>query len=231
MRINNNPAAFSTWTNRSIANDKLSGTLSRISTGVIKATDDPAGVAISERARAESKGTFMARFNTDNAISLIQTADSWMQKMNDMLSRMKSLAIEADGIMSQTDIENLRKEYTAMQDEIVAITSKDTAKASFNGSKLFTHPEVAPVVVEPSDPGPNPGTNPGTGPSPDPGTSPGTPPATAGPPAFSGTYPYPLIGDEFTVGAGDSTWIDYGNYEWSQATSITTLENGDLVAT
>jgi len=111
--------------------------MARLSTGVIKATDDPAGIGISERMRAQAKGAEMARFNTDNAISLVQTADSWLQKVNDMLSRMKSLSVEAAGIMSTTDKENLQVEFEAMQDEITRITSKDTAAGKFNGLYMF----------------------------------------------------------------------------------------------
>jgi len=137
MRINNNSAAFNTWTNYTKNQDTLQASMTRLSTGVIKATDDPAGIGISERMRAQVKGVEMARFNTDNALSLVQTADSWLQKVNDMLSRMKSLSIEAAGIMSDTDKDNLQVEFEAMQEEITRITSKSNAAGKFNGLYLF----------------------------------------------------------------------------------------------
>ena len=137
MRINTNSNANSAWTSYTNNQDKLKKSMARLSTGVIQSTDDPAGIGISERMRAQAKGTEMARFNTDNAISLVQTADSWLQKTNDMLSRMKSLSVEAAGIMSSTDKENLQVEFEAMQDEITRITSKDTAAGKFNGLYLF----------------------------------------------------------------------------------------------
>ena len=137
MRINNNSAAFNTWTNYTKNQDKMKASMTRLSTGVIQATDDPAGIGISERMRAQIKGVEMARFNTDNAISLVQTADSWLQKVNDMLSRMKSLSIEASGIMSETDKDNLQVEFKAMQEEITRITSKSNAAGKFNGLYLF----------------------------------------------------------------------------------------------
>ena len=137
MRINTNTNANSAWTSYTNNQDKLKKSMARLSTGVIQSTDDPAGIGISERMRAQAKGTEMARFNTDNAISLVQTADSWLQKVNDMLSRMKSLSIEAAGITSDTDKENLQVEFEAMQDEITRITSKDTAAGKFNGLYLF----------------------------------------------------------------------------------------------
>lgn len=137
MRINNNAVAFNTWTNYTKNQGDLKASMTRLSTGVIQATDDPAGIGISERMRAQIKGVEMARFNTDNAISLVQTADSWLQKINDMLSRMKSLSIEAAGIMSETDKDNLQVEFEAMQDEITRITSKNNAAGKFNGLYLF----------------------------------------------------------------------------------------------
>ena len=137
MRINTNANSNSAWTSYTNNQDKLKQSMGRLSTGVIQATDDPAGLGISERMRAQNKGTEMARFNTDNAISLVQTADSWLQKVNDMLSRMKSLSVEAEGIMSQTDKDNLQVEFESMQDEITRITSRDTAAGKFNGLYMF----------------------------------------------------------------------------------------------
>jgi len=137
MRINNNTAAFNVWTSYTQNVDAMKSSMSKLSTGQIKNTDDPAGVGISERMRAQISGTAMARQNTENAVSLLQTADSWLQKVNDMVSRMKALAIEANGIMSATDKENVQTEFKAMQEEITRITSKYTSAAKFNGLYLF----------------------------------------------------------------------------------------------
>jgi flagellin len=112
--------------------------MGKLSKGTIDNTDDPAGVGISERMRAQIDGVQMARQNTDNAVSLVQTADSWLQKVNDQLSRMRQLAIEADsGIVSASDKDNIQLEYKAMQDEIVRITSRYTAAGKFNDLFLF----------------------------------------------------------------------------------------------
>jgi flagellin len=111
--------------------------MTKLSTGVISNTDDPAGLGISERMRAQYNGVAMARQNSDNAVSLLQTADGWLQKINDQISRMKSLAIEADGIMSDTDRANVQTEFKAMQEEVTRITSFSTAAAKFNGLYLF----------------------------------------------------------------------------------------------
>ncbi|MDD3118751.1 MAG: flagellin [Victivallales bacterium] len=138
MRIQNNTAAFNVWANYSTNLAKMQSSMSKLSTGEIATTDDPAGVGISERMRAQIDSVSMARQNTDNAISMMQTADSWLQKINDQLSRMKELSVEAEsGTLSDSDKSNIQVEFKAMQDEITRITSKYTAAAKFNGLYLF----------------------------------------------------------------------------------------------
>ena len=137
MRIQNNTAAFNVWSNYTKNLGGMQASMRRLSTGVISNTDDPAGIGISERMRAQTKGVAMARQNTENGISLVQTADSWLQKVNDQLSRMKALSIEAKGIMSGTDKANVQTEFKALQEEITRITSHNTAAAKFNGLYLF----------------------------------------------------------------------------------------------
>jgi flagellin len=137
MRIVNNQAAFNVWTSYTQNVSGMEASMSKLSTGLISNTDDPAGIGISERMRAQYKGTAMARQNTDNAISLLQTADAWLQKVNDQISRMKALAIEAAGITSDTDQANIQTEFKAMQEEVTRITSKYTSAAKFNGLYLF----------------------------------------------------------------------------------------------
>lgn len=137
MRINNNDTAFSVWSSYTKNVTGMKSSMARLSTGTIQNTDDPAGIGISERMRAQIKGTAMARQNTDNTISLFQTADSWMQKISDNVSRMKTLATEANGIVSAADKANIQAEFKSMQDEVTRITSQYTSAAKFNGLYLF----------------------------------------------------------------------------------------------
>ena len=138
MRIQNNTAAFNVWTNYTSNVTNMQKSMSHLSTGLKTVVDDPAGVGISERMRAQADGTAMARNNVDNGISMIQTADSWLQKVNDMLSRMSELGIEAnDGTKSSTDKANIQTEFSEMQSEVTRITSKYTSAAKFNGLYLF----------------------------------------------------------------------------------------------
>ena len=137
MRIEHNQPAFSTWTSYTLNLGFLQKSMTRLSTGMILSTDDPAGIGISERLRAQAKGVAMSRANADNAISLTQTADSWLQKVSDMISRMKSLAIEAGSIVSASDLANTQTEFKAMQDEVARITSYYTAAGTFDDMYLF----------------------------------------------------------------------------------------------
>jgi flagellin len=137
MQIKNNQPAFNAWTNYTSNLSQMKKSMNRLSTGTITNTDDPAGIGISERMRSQIAALSMARQNSENGISLLQTADSWLQKVGDMTSRMKSLAIEAEGIMSSQDKSNVQTEFKAMQNEIMRITSFYTSAAKFNGLYLF----------------------------------------------------------------------------------------------
>ena len=114
--------------------------MSKLASGmrINNAGDDPAGLAMSERLRAQYRNTAAAASNIENKINYIQTADSWLQKIHDILGRMAELSIMAnDGTKSSTDRTNLQKEFEQMQKEIQRITSGATAAAKFNGLYLF----------------------------------------------------------------------------------------------
>ncbi|MCM8535369.1 MAG: hypothetical protein NE334_05480 [Lentisphaeraceae bacterium] len=138
MQVFNNSAAFNVWTNYSSNTTMMQKAMNNLATGVKGAADDPSGIGISEKMRSQARNVAMARSNVDNSISLIQTADSWLQKMNDMLARMSELAIEAnDGTKTAEDRANVQIEFSALQDEIKRVTSQSTAAAKYNGLYLF----------------------------------------------------------------------------------------------
>jgi flagellin len=138
MRIATNTTAFNVWSNYSKNLTNMQSAMSKLSTGEIANTDDPAGIGISERMKAQIKSVSMARQNTDSATSMLQTADAWLQKINDQVARMKELAVEAkSGTMSADDTANVQTEFKAMQDEVSRITSKYTAAGKYNGIYLF----------------------------------------------------------------------------------------------
>ncbi len=138
LAVNNNTSAFSVFASYTGNISNMKKSMSRLSTGTRTVLDDPSGIGISERMRAQIRSTGMARQNVENGLSLLQTADSWMQKLNDMLSRMQELAVESeDGTKTQTDKDNIQSEFKELQNEIVRITSRSTAAAKFNGLYLF----------------------------------------------------------------------------------------------
>jgi flagellin len=138
LAVNNNTSAFNVFANYSNNISNMKKSMGRLSTGTRTVMDDPSGVGISERMRSQIRSTGMARANVENGQSLLQTADSWMQKINDMLSRMHELGVEAeDGTKTATDKTNIQSEFKELQSEIVRITSRSTAAAKYNGLYLF----------------------------------------------------------------------------------------------
>ncbi|MEI6807432.1 MAG: flagellin [bacterium] len=140
MQVFNNVPAFGVWVNYTSNVANLRKSMGKLSSGlkIMSAGDDPAGLAISERLRAQYRNTAAAANNVENKISYLQTADAWLQKTHDILGRMAELSIMAnDGTKSQTDRDNLQKEFEQMQKEVQRITTGATAAAKFNGLYLF----------------------------------------------------------------------------------------------
>ena len=140
MQVYNNISAFSVWKNYTANVTNLRGSMSKLSSGmrINFAGDDPGGLAMSERLRAQYRNTAAAAMNVENKINYLQTADAWLQKIHDILGRMAELAIMAnDGTKSQVDRDNLQREFEQMQKEVQRITSGSTAAGKFNGLYLF----------------------------------------------------------------------------------------------
>ncbi|MCJ8329423.1 MAG: hypothetical protein HRT89_14165 [Lentisphaeria bacterium] len=138
LEVFNNTSAFNVFANLEANSAGLKASMGRLSSGTISVLDDPSGIGISERMRSQIRSSEMARNNVDNGISMLQTSDAWLQKMNDMLGRMHELAVEgADGTKTGTDLSNIQTEFTQLQSEITRVTSRNTAAAKFNGLYLF----------------------------------------------------------------------------------------------
>ena len=83
----------------------------------------------------------------ENKLNYLQTADAWMQKIQDILGRMSELTVMAnDGTKSETDRASLQQEFVQMQDEIVRITTGDDAVGKFNGLNLFAGGTISQQV-------------------------------------------------------------------------------------
>ena len=112
-------------------------TMERLATGqrINSASDDAAGLAIGDRMEAQVRGLQQATRNSNDAISLLQTADGAAVEISDMLQRMRELAVQAQNGTNETaDIANLNKEFAQLATEIDRIAD-DT---KFNGSTLMS---------------------------------------------------------------------------------------------
>ena len=137
MRIQHNIMAMNAYRNYNTNTSALSKNLEKLSSGykINRAGDDAAGLAISEKMRAQITGLNAAQKNVKDGISLVKTAEGAMQEIQDMLNRMDYLATQsANGTyQDEVDRENLNKEVTALKTEINRIADS----ANFNGIKLL----------------------------------------------------------------------------------------------
>ena len=137
MRIQHNIMAMNAYRNYNNNTSALSKNLEKLSSGykINRAGDDAAGLAISEKMRAQITGLNAASKNVKDGISLVKTAEGAMQEIQDMLNRMDYLATQsANGTyQDEVDRENLQKEVEALKTEINRIADS----ANFNGIKLL----------------------------------------------------------------------------------------------
>ena len=137
MRIQHNIMAMNAYRNYNTNTSALSKNLEKLSSGykINRAGDDAAGLAISEKMRAQITGLSKAQDNAKDGISLVQTAEGALTEVHDMLNRMYSLAEQsANGTYeNETDRAQLQKEVTQLKAEINRIADS----SNFNGIQLL----------------------------------------------------------------------------------------------
>ena len=137
MRIQHNVMAMNAYRNYSNNTSALSKNLEKLSSGykINRAGDDAAGLAISEKMRAQITGLEAAQKNVKDGISLVNTAEGALQEVQDMMNRMVYLAQEsANGTFDNpVDRKALQAEVDQLRDEIDRIADS----ANFNGIKLL----------------------------------------------------------------------------------------------
>ena len=114
----------------------LDQSLARLSSGyrINRAADDAAGLAISEKLRSKIRGLQQAQRNANDGISFIQTAEGGMNEVQNMLSRMRELGVQAaSDTIGGKEREYLNIEYQALKDEIDRVAYSTT----FNGTQLL----------------------------------------------------------------------------------------------
>ena len=137
MRINHNIAAINTHRQLNFNNTNVGKNLEKLSSGfrINRAGDDAAGLAISEKMRAQVKGLEMASKNAQDGISLIQTAEGALHETHSILQRARELAVQSanDTNMTEVDREAMQAELNALVEEIDSIADR----TEFNTQKLI----------------------------------------------------------------------------------------------
>ncbi len=147
MRIQHNITALNAHRNLYNNNSSVGKNLEKLSSGyrINRAGDDAAGLAISEKMRAQITGLDMAKKNAEDGVSLVQTAEGALTEVHSMLNRMVELATQsANGTYSTSNRSEMQKEITALKTEIDRIG----ATASFNGISLFSGKSITLHVGE-----------------------------------------------------------------------------------
>ncbi len=136
LRINQNIAALNAHRNLVATDNALSKSLERLSSGfrINRAADDAAGLAISEKLRAQVRGLAQAIRNAQDGISMIQTAEGALNEVHAMLQRMRELALQAaNDTLSSEDRAAINQEIQQLRAEIDNVSTRTT----FNGKKLL----------------------------------------------------------------------------------------------
>jgi len=138
LQVNQNIIALNALRNLGQISRSLSTNVERLSSGlrINRAADDAAGLTISERLTAQTRGLKRASQNVQEAISMIQTAEGALSETNGILQRVRELAIQAaNGILTQNDRQEIQKEVDQLVGEIdrIATSTQFNSKSLLNG--------------------------------------------------------------------------------------------------
>jgi len=144
MRINHNISALNTYRQLSINNTAGSKSLEKLSSGyrINRAGDDAAGLAISEKMRGQIRGLNQAERNSQDAISLIQTAEGALNETHSILQRMRELAVQAASDTntsknSTTGVDGDRDEIQKEINQLLAEIDRISTDTEFNTMTLL----------------------------------------------------------------------------------------------
>jgi flagellin-like hook-associated protein FlgL len=137
LRVNNNIAALNAYRNLSATDNQMSKSLEKLSSGfrINRAADDAAGLAISEGLRSQIGGLKVAVRNTQDGISVVQTAEGALTETHSILQRMRDLSVQAsnDGGLNTEAKSSIQSEIAQLKSELTRIADTTT----FNGTKLL----------------------------------------------------------------------------------------------
>jgi flagellin len=137
MIINHNLSAMFADRSLKVTQESLTKNMEKLSSGlrINRAGDDASGLAVSEKLRSQIRGLNQASTNATNGISFIQVAEGYLQESQDILQRMRELAVQAsNGIYSEEDRLYIQVEVSQLVDEVDRIASH----AQFNGMNMLT---------------------------------------------------------------------------------------------
>ena len=136
LRIQNNVEAFNAHRQLTATSSKAAKAMERLSSGyrVNRASDDAAGLAISEKMRSQIGGVAQAQRNAQDGVSLVQTAEGALTEVHSMLQRIRDLKVQSENdTLNSDDLGAIRKEIKALGAEIGSIQSQ----TKFNGISLL----------------------------------------------------------------------------------------------
>src|SRR4051812_9563719 len=137
LRIQNNVEAFNAHRQLTGTAAKAAKAMEKLSSGyrVNRAADDAAGLAISEKMRAQIGGLAQAQRNAQDAVSLVQTGEGALNEVHSMLQRVRDLKVQySSGVLSTDDKTAIAAEVAQLGSEVADIAGK----TEFNGLKLLT---------------------------------------------------------------------------------------------
>jgi len=137
MIINHNLSAMFADRSLKVTQEYLNKSMEKLSSGlrINRAGDDASGLAVSEKLRSQIRGLNQASTNAANGISFIQVSEGYLQESQDILQRMRELAVQAsNGIYSDEDRLYIQVEVSQLVDELDRIASH----AQFNGMNMLT---------------------------------------------------------------------------------------------
>jgi flagellin len=137
MRINHNINSMITQTALGNANKSVGKSLEKLSTGlrINRASDDAAGLSVSEQLRGQVRGLNRAKANAQDGIALLQIAEGAANEISSILQRMRELSVQSSNdTLTSTDRSYLEQEFTALRDEVERIS----VSTQYNGQTLVT---------------------------------------------------------------------------------------------
>jgi flagellin len=137
MIINHNLSAMFADRSLKVTQGNLTKSMEKLSSGlrVNRAGDDASGLAVSEKMRSQIRGLNQASANAANGISFIQTSEGYLQETQDIIQRIRELAVQSsNGIYADEDRMQIQVEVSQLVDEVDRIASH----AQFNGMNMLT---------------------------------------------------------------------------------------------